>query len=374
MRVSARDGTIGGMQGGRVREALRRLTAPADLVTTRPDGRLECSACAHRCALHDGTAGLCGVRWRDGHILRVPEGYVAARRIRTVETNTVYHVLPGAQALIFGMFGCDLRCPYCHNWRVSQAAREEVPLLPDRVSAEALVDEAVAAGCSVLAAAYNEPMIAAEWVRAVFAEARARGLVTVIVSDGNTTPEALAYLRPVTQVYRVDLKAFTDEQYAVLGGRLGIVLEAITHARQLGYWVEVVTLVVPGFNDDPGGLRALASHLAALDVDIPWHLNAFYPRYRWNDRPRQGAGLLVTVAGAAYAKGLRYVYVGNLGGGTAPLSHTRCPECHRIVVSRRDYRTLGVDLVDGRCPDCATPVAGLWTSVGTGRFCYTGRR
>jgi pyruvate formate lyase activating enzyme len=362
------------MQGGRLREALRTLTAPAVLVAGRPDGRVECSACAHRCALHDGAAGLCGVRWRGGSILHAPAGYVAARRIRAVETNTVYHVRPGANALIFGMFGCDLRCPYCHNWRVSQAAREDVAVLPERISARALVDEAVTAGCGVVAAAYNEPMIAAEWVRAIFGEARTRGLVTVVVSDGNTTPEALAYLRPVTDVYRVDLKGFTEEQYAVLGGRLGVVLEAIAHARAIGYWVEVVTLVVPGFNDDPGGLRALASHLAAVDADIPWHLNAFYPRYRWTERPRQGAGLLVTIAGAAYARGLRYVYVGNLGDSMPALSHTRCPGCHRIVVSRHDYRTLGVDLVDGRCPDCGTAVAGLWTAAGAERVCYTGRR
>jgi pyruvate formate lyase activating enzyme len=362
------------MQGGRLREALGTLTAPAVLVAGRSDGRLECSACAHRCALHDGMAGLCGVRWRGGSILHVPDGYVAARRIRAVETNTVYHVRPGANALIFGMFGCDLRCPYCHNWRVSQAAREDVAVLPERISARALVDEAVTAGCGVVAAAYNEPMIAAEWVRAIFGEARTRGLVTVVVSDGNTTPEALAYLRPVTDVYRVDLKGFTEEQYAVLGGRLAVVLEAIAHARAIGYWVEVVTLVVPGFNDDPGGLRALASHLVAVDADIPWHLNAFYPRYRWTDRPQQGAGLLVTIAGAAYARGLRYVYVGNLGDSMAALAHTRCPGCHRIVVSRHDYRTLGVDLVDGRCPGCGTVVAGLWTAVGAERVCYTGRR
>jgi pyruvate formate lyase activating enzyme len=334
----------------------------------RADDRLECTACAHRCALTRGATGVCGVRTREGDGLRVPFGYVAARRVRPVETNTVYHVMPGARSLIFGMYGCDLRCPYCHNWQISQALREDVPeVTPLTVTPAGLVDAAVTAGCGVIAAAYNEPMIAAEWVHAVFATARSRSLVTAVVSDGHTTREALAFLRPVTDVYRVDLKGFTDSQYATLGGRLDTVLGAIAEARALGYWVEVVTLVVPGFNDDLQGLRWLAREIAAIDRDTPWHLNAFYPRYRWRDRPAQGAGLLVSAAGAAYARGLRHVYVGNLADRVRELSHTRCPRCRRVVVERHDYRTRSVSLVGGRCPDCATAVPGVWAPAPLAR-------
>lgn len=335
-------------------------TAPGALSHQRADGRLECVACAHRCALGDGHTGRCGVRRRIGDRLRVPFGYVAASRIRPIEINTVYHVLPGALALTFGMYGCDLACPYCHNARISQALRDGLDVAPTPITASALVGEGCAAGCEAVCAAYNEPMIAAEWVRAVFTAARARGLATVVVSDGNTTPEALAYLRPVTDVYRVDLKAFTEAQYGQLGGRLATVLDAIATARRLGYWVEVVTLVVPGFNDDLAGLRGLARTLAGIDPGMPWHLNAFQPRYRWRDRPPQAAGLLVTAAGSAYARGLRHVYVGNVSGSVAALQHTRCPACHAVLVARESYRTLDVRLVAGRCPDCATAIAGLW--------------
>ncbi len=339
-------------------------TAPGTLAHHRTDGRLQCVACAHRCALADGQAGRCGVRRRDGDWLLVPFGYVAARRIRPIETNTVYHVRPGMAALTFGMYGCDLACPYCHNARISQALRDDIEATPSPISAGALADEAVAGGCGAVCAAYNEPMIAAEWVHAVFTAARARGLATVVVSDGNTTAEALAYLRPVTDVYRVDLKGFTEAQYAQLGGRLATVLEAIGTARALGYWVEVVTLVVPGFNDDVAGLRGLARTLVDIDPGLPWHLNAFQPRYRWRDRPPQSAGLLVTVAGSAYARGLRHVYVGNVSDRVASLEHTRCAACHAVVVRRQGYRALEVRLVDGGCPECGTAVAGLWAAPG----------
>lgn len=335
-------------------------TIPGVLTARRADTRLECVACAHRCLLRQGQTGRCGVRHRDGDELLVPFGYVAERRIRPIETNTVYHVRPGTLALTFGMYGCDLACPYCHNARISQVLRDGGDITPTAVTATGLVEEATTAGCSAVCAAYNEPMIAAEWVYAVFAVARGRRLSTVIVSDGNTTPEALAYLRPVTDVYRVDLKGFTEEQYTQLGGRLATVVDAIGTARRLGYWVEVVTLVVPGLNDDVQGLRGLARTLVDIDPSIPWHLNAFQPRYRWRDRLPPSPGLLVTVAGSAYAKGLRHVYVGNVSDRISAFEHTRCPECHAVLVTRESYQALDVRLQGDRCPDCGTTVGGVW--------------
>jgi pyruvate formate lyase activating enzyme len=337
------------------------LTTAGTLVEPARDGRLRCTACAHRCALPDGAAGVCGVRFRRGDELRVPWGYVAARRIMPVERNTIYHVRPGSMSLTFGMLGCDLRCPWCSNWELSQAVRDgfgEAPV--HETTARALVEEARSAGCGVVASAFNEPMITAEWAREVFSEARRHGLVTALVSDGNTTPEALAFLRPVTDVYRVDLKGTTAEHYRTVGGDAGAPMRALREARRLGYWVEVVTVVVPGVNDDVGELRRLASALADLDPDLPWHLNAFVPRYRMRDRAGTDPALLVLIAGSAYARGLRHVYVGNVADRVRELSHTRCSSCQAVLVERRNYVTRSVTLCDGACPRCGTPVPGLW--------------
>ena len=340
--------------------ALSRLAVPGELHERR-DGHLRCTACAHRCVLTDGRVGACGVReGRDGGVV-VPFGYIARRYVRAVETNTIYHVEPGSKSLTFGMYGCDLRCPYCHNWRLSQALREDVAgEAPIPMTAESLVDEAVAAGCRVMCAAYNEPMIAAEWVRTVFEQAKARGLRTMVVSDGNTTPEALAYLRPSTDVFRVDLKGFAPEHYKALGGRIEPVLEAIAEARRLGYWVEVVTLVVPGFNDDAAGLRGLAKKLVAIDPALPWHLNAFQPRYKMTDRPAMHPELLLSVAGSAFARGLSFVYVGNVTGTFRELEHTRCPRCHATVVERDNFTTTELRLRGAACPDCGERIPGLF--------------
>lgn len=337
---------------------LEALSVPGDLFTLK-DGMMRCSACAHRCVLDEGSGGACKIRIRRGDELRVPFGYVARRYVRPVETNTLYHVRPGASALTFGMYGCDLRCPYCHNFKVSQALRDPVAGGPVQVvTAEALVDDAVRAGCSVVCAAYNEPMLTAEWAHAVFSRARARGLVTALVTDGHSTPEAVEFMRPVTDVFRVDLKGFTEAQYRSLGGRLKPVVDSIALAKQLGYWVEVVTLVVPGFNDDERGLRFLGDAIRAVDPAIPWHLNAFQPRYRMADRPAMGSGALFQYASSAYARGLSFVYVGNVTSDT--FSTTRCPACHTSVVERHDFQAVKVTVANGDCPSCGFRLPGVW--------------
>lgn len=336
------------------------LTTVGDLHHSAGEGRVRCLACAHRCVIADGSAGACGVRFNRDGALRVPYGYVARRYVRAVETNTIFHLLPGARALTFGMYGCDLRCPYCHNHRLSQALRDGVDdEQPTLVSAEDLVNEAIAAGARVVCAAYNEPMISAEWVRAVFQLAQARGLRTAIVSDGHSTPEALRYLRPHTDVFRVDLKAHSEAGYKKLGGRLQPVLDAIELARELGYWVEVVTLVVPGLNQELAAIERLGGRLRELDASIPWHLNGFVPRYRLSQTRPANELFLMMAAGAAYVAGSKFVYVGN-SALCQELAHTRCPECRTILVRRHDYASLGVDLRDGACPSCAASVPGVW--------------
>lgn len=338
-------------------DALAARTRPGVLFEPTAHGALRCTACAHRCVMEDGRTGACGVRTHRDGSLQVPFNYVARKYVRAVESNTIYHVRPGAKALTFGMFGCDLRCPYCHNWRVSQALRDDVgEQTPTDITPEALVEEAIAAGCEVLCSAYNEPMITAEWAHAIFTLAKQRGLVTALITDGHSTSEALAYMRPVTDVFRVDVKGWTNDHYKTLGGRIEPVFASIREAKRLGYWVEIVTLVVPGFNDDPRGLAGLAAQIADIDVNIPWHLDGFVPRYRLNETPATSPTMLAMAAGAAYARGLKYVYVGNVGDAFPDLAHTRCPGCAATLIERKNWETLRGT---SRCESCAIDVPGL---------------
>ncbi len=341
---------------------LESRTVPAVLKTRGHRDELRCTACAHRCVVQEGEAGVCGVRFNRGGELYAPFGYIARSYIRPVETNTIYHVIPGSKALTFGMFGCDLKCPYCQNWNISQALRDERDYeRPKDTSAAMMIAQAVAAGCKVICAAFNEPLIAGEWVYHIFAQAKLYGLVTALITDGNTTTESLNYIRPVTDVYRVDLKTYSQEGYRMLGGNFAAVMDGIVTARELGYWIEIVTLVVPGFNDELAGLRKIARTVAAIDSSIPWHLNAFYPRYRMNNYPRTPARLLFAAAGSALAQGLKFVYVGNLNDELRELNHTRCPQCRKILIARENYNTTASCLNGSACPNCDYKIPGVWS-------------
>lgn len=344
-------------------ERLADFARPATLFERQEHGHIRCTACAHRCVIQEGRAGACAVRFVKNDTLLAPHGYVARRYVRTVEINTLYHFHPGARSLIVGMYGCDLRCPYCHNWRLSQALREGVDdEEPLACTPEELAELAVQSNCTVMAAAFNEPMISAEWIHAVFTAAKARGLATAIISDANTTREALSYVRPVCDAFRVDFKAQDNERYKALGGRIAPVVDAISLAKELGFWVEVVTMVVPGFNDDLPALRTMADAIAKAGDDIPWHLNAFVPRYKLERVPRMEMGALASVVGMAYARGLRFVYASNAPGGYSELSHTRCPGCHELLIERNDYVTVANRVTNGACPHCATVIPGIWGS------------
>jgi pyruvate formate lyase activating enzyme len=346
-------------------EHIDRLTSPAQLIEKLPDGDVRCFACAHRCLVHPGKRGICQVRFNRAGELLAPWGYVAAAQIDPIEKKPFSHLLPGSDALTFGMLGCDFHCAYCQNWFTSQALRD-----PASEGARSLVHETTPAqlagyaqksACSVLVSSYNEPLITSEWAAAIFDQARQRGLLTAFVSNGNATPEALRYLRPHLDAYKVDLKCMQDKNYRSLGGVLQNVLDTIQLARELGLWVEVVTLVVPGFNDSSAELWDAARFLASVSADIPWHVTAYHPDYRMEDAPPTPPDTLLRAAEIGQEAGLRYVYAGNLPGKVGSLEDTHCPHCQTSLVQRRGYRISAYRItVDGRCPQCSAKIAGLW--------------
>jgi pyruvate formate lyase activating enzyme len=243
--------------------------------------------------------------------------------------------------------------------------------LPLEASPEALVQDALDQGARVLVSTYNEPLITSEWAVAVFQEARAEGLLTGFVSNGNGTPQVLEYLRPWLDLYKVDLKSFDDRHYHELGGRIGPILDSIRRIHSMGLWLEIVTLLIPGFNDSADELRRLTDFIAGVSPDIPWHVTAFHGDYKM-----QGDGQrdttpedLLQAAEIGQEAGLRYVYGGNLPGRLGPWEDTRCPHCSETLIKRygyliRDYRLTS----DGRCPRCSTQIPGRWAAQFDGQI------
>ncbi len=348
-----------------IAEVLDRLTREGELYTRLEDGSVRCLACAHRCRIRPGMRGVCQVRFNQDGVLRVPFGYVAALNADPIEKKPFSHVLPGATALTFGMLGCDFHCGYCQNWYTSQAMRDPASdssvSLIRRILPEQMVKLARQTGSSVIVSSYNEPLITSEWAVAIFKQAKAAGLACAYVSNGNNTPEVMEYLRPYLDAYKVDLKTMSDRNYRRLGGVLKYILDGIRRAHELGLWVEVVTLVVPGFNDSNEELWDAARFLVSVSPDIPWHVTAFHKDYKMTENDNTDAATLKRAAEIGREAGLRFVYAGNLPGLVGEYEHTFCPGCGRAVIERRGYVVRAYRLtVQGTCSFCGTRVPGVW--------------
>jgi len=343
-------------------QLLARHTREGQLYERLDNGRVRCFACGHRCLIPPGRDGICRVRFNEAGTLRVPFGYVAALQLDPVEKKPFFHALPGATALSFGMLGCDYHCSYCQNWVTSQALRDKAAVAPaDPLTAAEIVNAAKRAGARIVTSTYNEPLITSEWAVHVFKAAKAQALVCSYVSNGNGTDEVLEYLRPWVSLYKVDLKGFRDRPYRELGGTLERVTWTIEALHRKGFWVEVVTLVVPGFNDSDQELGDIARFLVSVSPDIPWHVTAFHPDYRMDDRARTSVHALLRAAEIGAAAGLHFVYAGNLPGAVRSWENTYCPGCRALLVERLGYRVLRNRLEGtGRCPECRRVVPGVW--------------
>ncbi|MGB8732391.1 MAG: AmmeMemoRadiSam system radical SAM enzyme [Candidatus Sulfotelmatobacter sp.] len=326
--------------------------------------RVRCFACGHCCPIPEGQPGVCKVRYNRGGALYVPWGYTAGTQCDPVEKKPFFHAYPGALAYSFGMLGCDLHCAYCQNWVTSQALRDSNAISPPlTTSPELLVRDAIAQGAKILVSTYNEPLITSEWAVAVFKEAKSAGLLTGFVSNGNATPRVLEYLAPWLDVYKVDLKSFDDRHYHELGGRIGPILESIRRIHEMGLWLEIVTLLIPGFNDSADELRRLTEFLSDISADIPWHVTAFHGDYKMTDPRDTRPEDLLRAVEIGQQSDLRYIYAGNLPGAVGQWEHTRCPQCSETLIQRYGYMIMDYRLTpDGRCPHCSTTIPGRWAA------------
>lgn len=326
---------------------------------------VHCFACGHNCKIPPGRDGICRVRYNKGGVLYVPWGYVGGLQLDPVEKKPFFHAFPGALTMSFGMLGCDYHCAFCQNWITSQVLRDKNAVAPAKdISAEGFVALARQYQAEIVTSTYNEPLITSEWAVDIFKVARAHGLVTSYVSNGNGTPEVLDYLNPWVDLYKVDLKGFNDKNYRKLGGVMQHVLDTIKMLYERNFWVEIVTLVIPDYNDSDEELKDIAEFLASISPDIPWHVTAFHKDYKMTDPDNTSASTLIRAAEIGYNAGLHYVYAGNMPGHVGRYENTYCPGCNALLIKRRGFKVLLNRVEDGGCPDCETKIRGVWSRRG----------
>ena len=325
------------------------------------EGKVECGLCCHRCHIAPGQRGICGVREnREGRLYSLVYGKLVAQSIDPIEKKPLFHFLPGSRSYSIATVGCNFQCLHCQNYQISQYPHQHHgEIAGTGCTPQDVVGQAERSGCASISYTYVEPTIFYEFAYDCAALAKERGIKNVFVSNGYMTAETARHLAPVLDGINIDLKAFTDDFYRkVCKAHLQPVLDAIHRFHELGVWVEVTTLIIPGWNDAEEELRAIACFLREISADIPWHVSGFHPTYKMIDRQRTPAETLRKAREIGLAAGLRYVYTGNVPG--AGSEDTLCPGCGALLIRRRGFSSQPVGLSRAHCAACHMPIAGVW--------------
>ncbi len=322
---------------------------------------VRCGLCNHHCVIASGRRGICGVRENmAGELQSLVYGRLVSRNSDPVEKKPLFHFLPGSISFSIATVGCNFRCRHCQNWQISQYPHLfNGEIAGDAVSPQDVVSDALASGARSIAYTYVEPTIFYEMAKDTAELAHREGIKNIFVSNGYMAPDVSRDLATFLDGINIDLKAFTDRFYKeICGARLQPVMDNIALMYELGVWVEVTTLVIPGWNDSEQELRDIARFIKGISSSIPWHVSAFYPTYKLTDSPPTPASTLIRAREIGLEEGLRFVYQGNIPGAGG--ENTNCPSCGTELISRRGYLIMKNRIKGGKCPSCGETIEGVW--------------
>ncbi len=325
------------------------------------DGQaVRCKLCGHRCMIQPGQTGVCRVRRNeDGTLVSMNFGKLVALNVDPIEKKPLFHFLPGSKSVSVACAGCNFQCEFCQNWRISQSPLDG-PIEGQAVSPEQIVSAAINYDAASISYTYTEPTIFYEMAYETSRLARGKGIRNCFVTNGFFTEEAVEKIAPTLDAANVDLKAFRDETYRrVMNARLEPVLACMRALVRAGVWLEVTTLVVPGLNDSQQELGDIARFIADdLGSEVPWHVSRFHGDYKDHDTPTTPIETLEKACELGSQAGLKHVYSGNVAGQAD--ESTYCSNCGRTLIDRYGFSVRKVSLVAGKCPDCQTPLAGVF--------------
>lgn len=324
------------------------------------DGKVRCRLCNHYCIIKNGKRGICGVREnRDGRLFSLVYGRSIATGVEPIEKKPFFHFYPGTTAYSIATAGCNFHCLNCQNWEISQMPKTgEGGIIGKKLLPEEIVANAKRLGCKSIAYTYTEPTIFFEYAYDTARLAHKEGIKNVFVTNGYTSGEAIKEIAPFLDAANVDLKSFDEDFYRkICGAKLQPVLDNIRLYRELAIWVEVTTLIIPGYSDDKKQLRAIAEFIKGIGEDIPWHITAFYPAYKLPDVPPTTIESLRRAREIGIKAGLKYVYEGNVPGEGG--ENTYCYHCGEAVITRYRFEIRENKLTEGKCPKCKNQIDGV---------------
>jgi len=302
---------------------------------------INCDLCPNKCEIESGSFGICAVRGnKSGKGILPFYGFITALASDPIEKKPLYHFKPQSKILSLGFTGCNLHCPFCQNWHISQ--NTDVPgkwMQPGEIVSAALREDLPS-----IAYTYSEPLVHAEYILDCMALAHKHGIANVLVTNGCINENAAVPILKLTDAANVDLKSYSADTYKkILGGDLQTVIDFIQLCKKMNVHTEITTLVVPDLNDSNDELTGAAQFISSVDKDIPWHLSAYHPDYRWNAPPTDQNFLAKAAKNAG--KILTYVYTGNSNFN----NDTVCTICGSVLIKRSGYNVDISGLVKGEC-------------------------
>ncbi len=246
-------------------------------------GRIQCQLCPRACVLLDGESGECRTRLNENGTLTLPfYGAISSIAIDPIEKKPLRRFLPGTRTYSVGFWHCTMRCPFCQNWQIAHPDRIEGEI----ITPEALVDMAKSSGLPSMSFTYSEPCLHIEYVKECMSLARAQGIKTILVTNGNLLEVPARDILALTDATNVDLKSYSAATYhKVLGGNLETVKKFIQIAHRSGCHVEVTSLLVPGVLDRRGEIEGIADFIASVSPAIPLHITPYHPAWHWDKEP-----------------------------------------------------------------------------------------
>lgn len=324
--------------------------------------KVHCYLCPHECHITESNFGFCGIRKNiDGKLYSMVYNEPITANADPIEKKPLYHFLPGSNSFSIATIGCNFKCEFCQNWRISQSDKKDGKSYGNyELTPEDIVGRAEKQNCQSIAYTYTEPTIFFEYAYDISKIAKEKNISNVFVTNGYMSTKAIEKIHPYLDAANVDLKFFKDKTYRnICKGRLKPVLDSIRLMREKGIWLEITTLVVPGQNDSEEELSDIASFISEVGNEIPWHLSRYHPNYKYDKSPATPIETLKKAKDIGKKAGLKYIYLGNIGvEGT----DTYCYNCGSILVKRSILGTSRNNIKNGKCYNCGKEIDGVWKS------------
>ena len=321
---------------------------------------IECVLCPRKCKVGDRERGYCGCREnKEGIYYTLVHSYVCSANVDPIEKKPLFHFLPGSSAFSIATAGCNMNCKFCQNWEISQVRPEQVRSI--YLPPEDVVAYARQSGSKSIAYTYSEPIIFYEYMLDTAIAGRKKGIKSVVITAGYINHDPWMELIREVDAIKVDFKAFTEKYYEeICHAKLKPVMDALVDLSKSGIWYEIVYLMVPTLNDDMKNIRKMCKWMVAdLGKDVPLHFTRFHPMYLLKNLPPTPVSSLERAREIALGEGMNFVYVGNVPGHEG--EHTYCPKCKQVVIGRIGYTITQMNLKNGKCKFCESPIPGVWS-------------